>query len=208
MKKALSILVTIIAATAFGVFLGSWINQPKDNGQTTHGEPVVTEDSRLFAAEYSGVTKDNNFIIKTPTEVVKILEGGTGLIYFGFPECPWCQAYVNYLDEVAREEKLDKMYYVNIREIRTNNTEEYQRMTELLKDYLGKGEDGNPRIFVPAIVAVDGGKIIGFDSTSSMNTREDGAPDEWWTKPREGELKQKLRVIIKDVKACGSVCSS
>ena len=207
MKRKIIMLVVAMVAVVLGVAIGLWVSQPKSD-MTTNGDPVTTEDSRLFAAEYSGVTKDNSFVIKTPTEIVKMLEGGTGLIYFGFPECPWCQKYVDYLDEVAREEKLDKIYYLNIREIRTNNTEEYQRMTELLKDYIGKDEDGNPRIFVPTIVAVDGGKIIGHDSTSSTNTREDGAPDEWWTKSREDELKQKLRKIIKDVKACGSVCSA
>ena len=30
------------------------------------------------------------------------MENGTGVVYLGFPECPWCQAYVKYLNDVIK----------------------------------------------------------------------------------------------------------
>ena len=37
-----------------------------------------------------------------------------GLFYLGFPECPWCAAYVPYLNEVAKDNDVRKVYYYNI----------------------------------------------------------------------------------------------
>ena len=53
-----------------------------------------TSDNEKFANEYTEVGKNNVFVYRNANEIIKILEGGTGIVYFGFPECPWCQAYV------------------------------------------------------------------------------------------------------------------
>ena len=60
-------------------------------------------DNEKFANEYTEVGKNNVFVYREADEIIKILEGGTGIVYLGFPECPWCQAYVPMLNEVAKE---------------------------------------------------------------------------------------------------------
>lgn len=57
-------------------------------------------DAQRFKKEYANVRDDNVFIYKSTEEIINILEHGTGIVYLGFPECPWCQAYVKFLDEV------------------------------------------------------------------------------------------------------------
>ena len=96
----------------------------------------VNNDALKFKEEYSEVSDDNVFVYRDINEIIKILENGTGVVYLGFPECQWCQAYVVMLDEVAREEGLEKIYYFNILEDRKNNTEEYQKIVSILKDNL------------------------------------------------------------------------
>ena len=51
-------------------------------------------DNIKFSKEYNSVTKENIFVYKTKEEILNILEHGTGIVYFGYPECPWCMAYV------------------------------------------------------------------------------------------------------------------
>jgi len=60
-------------------------------------------DNERFANEYTEVGQNNVFVYRNADEIIKILEGGTGLVYLGFPECPWCQAYVPILNEVAKK---------------------------------------------------------------------------------------------------------
>ena len=42
-------------------------------------------------------------------EIVNLLKSGTGVIYFGFPECPWCRNAVPVLLEAAKELNINKI---------------------------------------------------------------------------------------------------
>ena len=49
-------------------------------------------NAEKFAREYS-IDNDNVFVYRTLEEINKILKNGTGIVYLGFPECPWCKGY-------------------------------------------------------------------------------------------------------------------
>ena len=49
----------------------------------------------------------------TEKEAVKLLEKGTGIIYFGFSGCPWCRNLVPILTDLA-EELEEPVYYLDI----------------------------------------------------------------------------------------------
>ena len=154
-------------------------------------------DNKKFAEEY-GIEEDNVFVYRTGDEIVRILENGTGIVYLGFPECPWCCAYVKYLNEVAKEEGIEKIYYFNILEDRKNNTETYKKIVSLLSDYLLYDEEGNERIFVPDVTFILNGEIIGHDNETSVIT-EDITPEEYWTSSKVDRLKEKLRIYMVDI---------
>lgn len=156
-------------------------------------------DAEKFAKEYTQLTEDNYFVYRDSKEIIKILENGTGVVYLGFPECPWCQAYVPMLNEVADIEGLEKIYYFNILEDRKNNTEDYQKMLQILKDYLQYDDEGNKRIYVPAIVVVSKGEIIGFDDETSYDTKGFEKPEDYWTETETLDLKIKLTDMINQV---------
>lgn len=156
-------------------------------------------DSQKFANEYTQVQEYNVFAYRSEEEIIKILEHGTGVVYLGFPECPWCQAYVPILNEVADTEGLDKISYYNILEARKNNTEFYQKLVSILSDNLRYDEEGNKRIYVPAVISVVEGKIIGFDDESSYDTLGYDDPKNYWTEERTKNLKLKLTDMISPV---------
>lgn len=149
-------------------------------------------DAQKFAKEYTNLTEYNYFVYRDSKEIIKILENGTGVVYLGFPECPWCQAYVPILNEVADIEGLEKIYYYNILEARKENTEDYQKMVEIISDYLQYDEEGNKRIYVPAIIFVSKGEIVGFDDETSYDTHGFENPEDYWTNEEVTELKKKL----------------
>lgn len=155
-------------------------------------------DDEKFASEYS-IDNDNVFVYKTLEEINKILKNGTGIVYLGFPECPWCKGYVPYLNEVAKKEKLDKIYYFNILKDRKNNTDDYKKTVELLKDYLKYDDEGNKRIYVPAVIAVNKGKIVGFDDETSYDTKGYEKPEDYWKNEDLDGLKNRLSKMINDV---------
>lgn len=155
-------------------------------------------DNEKFANEYTEVGKNNVFVYRNADEIIKILEGGTGIVYLGFPECPWCQAYVPMLNEVAKEEGVEKIYYFNIREDRQENTKDYQKIVKLVKNYLMKDDEGNERIFVPDIYAIKDGKIIAHNNETSV-IDSDITPTEYWSDAKKSQIKQTFKTMIDSV---------
>ena len=183
-KKNIGIIFGIVLLIIIGLLLYIFLNKEE-----------TMSDSKVFAEEYSEVDENNVFVYRTIDEIIKILENGTGVVYLGFPECKWCQRYVKYLNEVAYEEDIEKIYYYNIKEDRENNTEKYQKIIELLGDYVPYDEEGNRRIYVPAVIYVNEGKIVGHDNESSMVS---GDVDEYWTEDKVSALKTRTREFMKE----------
>lgn len=165
-------------------------------------EETLESDATKFREEYTLVDKDNKFVYADIDEVIDILENGTGIVYLGFPECKWCQQYVVYLNEVAKDRGISKIYYYNIREDREKNTKNYQKIVSILKDYLEEDEDGNPRIYVPAVTFMSNGKILGFDDETSYDTKGYDDPSEYWTDKEVNELKDRLNSYLDKSNIC------
>ena len=138
-------------------------------GCTNHEKEI--SDSERFAKEYTELTTDNYFVYRNSEEIIKILEHGTGVVYLGFPECPWCKAYVPMLNEVADIEGLEKIYYYNILEARKNNTEDYQKMVEILSDYLQYDSEGNT---AQGAAKLNGAQFTVKNATGYTITTSDG----------------------------------
>lgn len=161
-------------------------------------------DNIKFSKEYTSVSKDNVFVYRSKDEIINILEHGTGIVYLGYPECPWCMAYVPLLNEIAKNEGIEKIYYYNIREDRKNNTEFYQKVVSILNDYLNYDEEGKKRIFVPNVTFVKEGKIIFNDNETSLIS--DKLPSEYWTEEKKTLFNEKFRKNINEL--LDDVCTS
>lgn len=161
-------------------------------------------DNIKFSKEYTSVSKDNIFVYRSKEEIINILEHGTGIVYLGFPECPWCEAYVVLLNEIAKNEGIEKIYYYNIKEDRDDNTKFYQKVVSILNDYLDYDEEGKKRIFVPNVTFVKEGKIIFNDNETSLIS--DKAPSEYWTEEKKTLFNEKFRKNINEL--LDDVCTS
>lgn len=171
-------------------------------------EFVPREESvsnKKFNEEYTLLDKDNVYVYKSINEIINVLSNGTGIVYLGFPECPWCQRYVVYLNILAKEYNVKEIYYYNIKNARSNNTKEYQKIVEILKDLLPYDDNGNKKVFVPTVVFVKNGKVIALDDETS--TISDGTtPDEYWNQERINLFNSKMDSYFKTYNA--GVCTS
>ena len=192
MKKINVVLTIIVSALSLalvmlGIFLG------EDN--------VEESDAVIFAREYTEVSDDNVFVYRDIDEIINIMENGTGVVYLGFPECPWCQSYVKYLNEVAKEEGIEKIYYYNILEDRKNNTKEYKKIVKYLEKELQLDEEGNDILQrVPLNTAFNvNGKLIGNDCETSLDTKGFEDPSDYWNEKEVKDLKEKLSKYMEEV---------
>ena len=194
MKKNLKFVIILMVIIVIGLGLYLILNKKE-------------EDNVRFSKEYASVTEDNVFTYRNIDEIIRIMEKGTGVVYLGFPECPWCNAYVKYLNEVAKEVGIEKIYYYNILIDRLNNTKEYQKIVKLLEGFLQNDEEGNPRIYVPNVSFHIEGKVIGNDYETSKDTHNLSNPSEYWTEEEVTDLKKTLKDYMEKVYIALNACT-
>lgn len=197
MKKRNYILIVLLAVLLGGLLFLLFRGGNKEE-----------KDAIKFAKEYTEVGEDNVFVYRDMEEIIKLLEHGTGVVYLGFPECPWCQSYVKYLNEVAKEVGVERIYYYNILEDRKNNTEDYQKIVSILKDHLQYDDEGNSRIYVPNVSFHVNGEIIGNDYETSKDTHDLNDPNEYWIEEEVNELKTTLTTYMEKVYTSSNMCTT
>ena len=135
------------------------------------------------------IPKDNPFEKVSSSEIIKKIENKeTFYVYFGDELCPWCRSVIEKAIEVAKENKIKKIYYVKIwdkdgKEVLRSKytlldnkqieptikgTDDYYKLLgyfdSLLSDYTltdsegNKVETGEKRIFAPNFIYVENGE--------------------------------------------------
>lgn len=150
-------------------------------------------DAERFYKEYNKVAVDNVYKYVSAKEAIELFKSDEAIIFFGFKECIWCQEYAPLLNDYAKENNVDVIYYVDIKEDRANNTAEYQELVKLLEKHLEKDDNGNNRIYVPDVYFVKQGKIIGHNNDTSM---EAGADTKEYYDENGETLKKKISELF------------
>ncbi len=168
MKKLVAVVLTFLV-----VLTGC------DTIEVTKVEDDVSTDSIRFKNEYSLVDDDNIYKYATYTNIIDTIEKETGIIYLGFSSCTLCKEIVPLLDEVAKEKDVDSILYYDFKDMRDNNTQEYQDLVELLYDYIDEDDEGNKRITAPTVIFVNNGNIVGvYIGTINSDSEEIITDDE------------------------------
>lgn len=155
------------------------------------------------------INSSNPIKYATINEVLNIIDNGTGVIYFGMPICPWCRNMINILIDSAKESGINTIYYYNPKEIRDQNTTEYQELVQKLKDYLNtdtatqKETDANfdaskKRVYMPDVFFIKNGKVLGHH-LGTLDEQED--PKIPLTADQKQKLKEEFNSLMGKIKS-------
>jgi len=116
-------------------------------------------DAVRFIEEYEDLDIAVNNPIKylEENEIIDFFKKETGIILICMPNSSDCRSAIPVLLEIAREESLDTVYYINVNNI-SNNIR--SSLMELLDNYLMENAEGNKTIFVPDVYAIRNGNIL------------------------------------------------
>ena len=173
------------------------------------------------------IPEENPIVYKTGKEIVDILKNEDAVIYFGFAACPWCRNAVPVLIDTAKELNVEKIYYVDILDMRDTykfsgsiepeqtkkGTDAYYEILKFLDKKLDKFyvtddagnmyDTGVKRLYAPTVVGVKDGKVVGFHvATVESQTN----PYETLTDKQKEELKKEYKTIIEAVNKKDNVC--
>ena len=116
---------------------------------------------------YEGFAGDNEVFYEiTPDEFIEKFDAEESfIVYFGFEKCPWCNAVISVLHEVADENDVD-IAYINTRaneEWSSNmDIDRYDDIVERVGDCFDLDDDGKQHLYVPMVIAVRKGSVVGY----------------------------------------------
>lgn len=107
--------------------------------------------------------KDHIFVVSTADEIIELLNSyEKAIIVFSFPECPWCQSAIPYINEIAKEQEYDKVYYLDILDMRENSESEdhkkYLEIYEKIRYDIANAE----KINAPTVIVINEGNVLGY----------------------------------------------
>ena len=227
MKKMILIMIIILS-----IFITGCTNKKtdaykfkeeyeKENGKTSKNNKTIRSVS---------IPEDNPIIYKNAEDISKMIDNGdTFIVYFGFSTCPWCRSIVEELIKCAKDNKIDKIYYVDILNIRDekeldengnikttkNGTKGYNELLDKLKlvlsDYTLKNDNGEEistdekRIYAPNIVAVVNGEAEKMDDGISDELKD---PYQELTSKMKKETYNKFNCLFKCLEDNDKVCKT
>ena len=141
------------------------------------------------------IPDDNVFVYATCKDIIeKMDKHETFIVYFGFKECPWCRSVITELINVSADKEVDKIYYVDVKEIRdvkeyidgeiktTKEGDKYylelvSRLDKVLDEYNlntdeGEMSTGEKRIYAPNVVAISNGEAIRLETGVSDELKD------------------------------------
>lgn len=161
-------------------------------------DKVIDKDASNFKSEYESfngkendngkkyrkldIETENPFVYKKAEDIVKMMDNKESfVVYFGFAQCPWCRSIIESLIEVADDLELDKIYYVDVKDIRDvkefkdgkvvtskEGSKGYYKLLEklddVLEDYTIQNDQDEEvsaeekRLYAPSVVSVVNGE--------------------------------------------------
>ena len=205
MKKVLFSLFAV--ALILGVATGCGKKEEKNNEDAIkfkeEYESFNNKSNDYFDYRTLSIDEENPFVFATDEEIVKMIENEeTFIVYFGDSQCPWCRSIIEQAIKSAKENGVDKIYYVrfwdgfheekirdvyeldekNKPKLKQEGTEAYTKLLEyldnVLSEYTLKDKKdneikvGEKRIFLPNFVAVVKGEAKELIEGISENQTE------------------------------------
>lgn len=190
MKKStiLIIFLIILLAISFGIIL-KLNNQLNEQKNKTIVESSGKSDAQKFKEEYEkingrktsdnetynelNINENNPMVYISLEELVDIINTeNEAYIYISSSFCPYCRATVETLLNVAKDLKIDKIYYYD--DTKQSQSDQYDNMLEKLEEkgvnFINK--DGKRKWGVPLILKTKNGQVISETRGTSYQLNE------------------------------------
>lgn len=229
MKKIISILlIVVLMISVTGCVISNDIKDSekfKEEYESQNGKKSKSgKENRKVS-----ISEDNPFIYTTAEEISKKMDNKeTFIVYFGFSTCPWCRSIIEELIKCAKDSKVDKIYYVDVLDIRDTKeideegnikttkegTKGYKelidKMSNVLSNYTTtkEGEEislEEKRIYAPNVIAVVNGKATKLEEGISEELKD---PYMELTEEMKKYTYNSFKCIFKCLEEAETVCTS
>lgn len=159
-----------------------------------------SNEKKQINKDYPGLTDTKHVFEEIAVEDVKVKfeQNETFYLIMGFSSCPWCQSLMPVLNEVAKENQVQTVYYLDIQEIRDDEKatgyDTFQELTTTVFQHILDQEKN--RVNAPTFVKVEKGEIVNYH----LNTVNGHIKNEsGYLPPLTNEQRIELKTILNQI---------
>lgn len=172
---------------------GSAADAAKSQSQETCSADSAACDD-YAVTEAKGYTED--FEPMTFDDAIAFFQDGkSGVIYFGFPACPWCEELLPILSEEAKSQGI-AVHYVQTRDDEKKRLYDDEQKAAI-EPYIGSAmkdnDEGELTLYVPLVVVVKDGKMADFHQGT---VEGHDAHERKMTEEEKKELEQTIHDLL------------
>lgn len=157
------------------------------------------KSNKTIVEDYPQVD-ENHIYVKIDVKELKnkINNQETFFLVMGFPKCSWCQNLMGPLNDVAKEENIEVIYYLDIKEIRDNafakGHKDFEKLSNtVFKEVLIKK---TKKINSPTTMKIESGVLTKYH----VGTVDSHLPNERGVlEPLTTTQKEELFIILRDL---------
>lgn len=87
-------------------------------------------------------------------------EGGSGILYYGYDNCPWCERAIPVLNQIVLETGIT-VYYIDVYGPFQPDKQEFDKLLAYIDEALIEDDKGEKGFFVPLVIGVKNGQMTG-----------------------------------------------
>ena len=130
----------------------------------------------------------------TVAESIRFIKaGGSGIIYYGYVGCPFCERAIPLLNQAVLETGIT-IYYVDVKAEPIATQLEFQELVDLIGSTFSLDQNGYPAFYVPEVIGIKNGRITGFQ-VALIDDWKPSTPDD----QMDEQQKEKLLNIYKEI---------
>lgn len=161
MRSVSTKLGVLMASVVLAISLAACGGGGRSAGSSLDAYPIADMSKYDCAADYKN---DYQFVDMTVAQVAMEMDAGNSfVVYAGFDHCPWCNAMLNYLNDVAIERGI-KIGYIDTRKDPSwqSNLDlaDYDLFVEKFGSALPDDDEGRKHLYVPHVFFIKKGQLV------------------------------------------------
>lgn len=154
-----------------------------------------SKDKVLTISDYYENIDDDYITVIGSTKMINYLKNGNNIILIGSSTSSWSKAYIEKLNVIFKDNDVDKIYYYDLDNDKTQKNSSYYDIRELLKGNLITTDGSNNNLLAPSLYIINDGKVLYYnvDTVAMKNTI---SVDEYWNEEKTEEFTLEINEAL------------
>lgn len=148
------------------------------------------EESKTITDYYSDIT-NNTFEVINGTKLINVIRNGKNIVFIGSKTSNWSIYYIKRLNNIINDMSIDKVYYYDINNDKSQLNSNYYEILDLLEGNLISTDSSESNLFAPSLYIIENGNVLYYNIETAV-MKNNLTPNDYWTKEKIDNFSEEI----------------